>query len=317
MLLVLAAISSTGDAEAKTRGWCGQARHAEFLRRKFPAQAAELDYSSKKCPMKGKCDDPKVRDAYRIRPLKLRLWVHVFCSSWGDLPDGVDKRRVKEQIAFLSRDLGSYALGVELVNTSFHFDDRYYNVSSDDDDFDDIVLEMKKEYAVQPDKWINVYVMQSPGSLEGFSTLPWESYATGYAGGLWLSAAYFGWGNRTMIHEMGHVAGLLHTFEGSSDGDSCGTPCAELVHAFDDPHADLVGDFCADTPATNENYECADPPKNATDCAGTPFGQTDYENYMSYSDDGCLLSFTDQQLRRAHCWICNSAIKSQVKGCHT
>jgi hypothetical protein len=57
--------------------------------------------------------------------------------------------------------------------------------------------------------------------------------------------------------------------------------CYEAVHTPDDYKANFVGDFCADTPATPLSYRC----DNALgkDCFGTPFGKTDFDNYMAYA----------------------------------
>lgn len=75
---------------------------------------------------------------------------------------------------------------------------------------------------------------------------------------------------RTCTHEVGHWLGLRHIW---GDG-GC-----------------LVDDFCEDTPSSDEpNYSCA---------AHTSCGSVDMiENYMDYTDDQCMNTFTQDQKYR-------------------
>ncbi|OAQ67809.1 metalloprotease 1 [Pochonia chlamydosporia 170] len=79
-----------------------------------------------------------------------------------------------------------------------------------------------------------------------------------------------------VVHEVGHWFGLLHTFQGG---------CIE-------------GDFVDDTPAQDRpNFGC---PKQVPDtCVGDDFpGLDPIHNYMDYSDDVCMNSFTVGQINR-------------------
>ena len=73
---------------------------------------------------------------------------------------------------------------------------------------------------------------------------------------------------RTMTHEVGHYLGLFHTFQGGCGG---------------------AGDGIADTPAVDApNYGC---PTGHVSC-----GTTDMiENYMDYTDDLCMNTYTAGQ----------------------
>ncbi|MQP24435.1 T9SS type A sorting domain-containing protein [Flavobacterium sp. LMO8] len=78
---------------------------------------------------------------------------------------------------------------------------------------------------------------------------------------------------RTMTHEVGHWVGLRHIW---GDGN-----CA-------------VDDFCADTPAAAAaNYGC---PTGTNSCPAA--GNDMIQNYMDYTDDACMDTFTNDQKTR-------------------
>eukprot|EP00981_Chlorochromonas_danica_P000328 scaffold85_cov175-Ochromonas_danica.AAC.13 len=81
----------------------------------------------------------------------------------------------------------------------------------------------------------------------------------------------------TLVHEAGHWLGLFHTFQGGCSND-----------------ASDGGDQIADTPAeASPAYGC---PSNRDTCTGPSFpGLDPVNNYMDYSDDSCMDSFTDLQ----------------------
>ena len=81
---------------------------------------------------------------------------------------------------------------------------------------------------------------------------------------------------RTLTHEVGHWLGLRHIW---GDTSAC----------TDD-------DYCPDTPeASTENYGC---PTGSDSCAFPPGIPDMIENYMDYTDDACMNTFTaDQKLR--------------------
>lgn len=109
------------------------------------------------------------------------------------------------------------------------------------------------------------------------------------AEGILINAHHFGESDiasvhnlgRTLTHEMGHYLGLLHTWGG---GD-CDT-----------------NDYCADTPPVSEPVRgCpATPPPS---CDGRPIM---IENYMNWTSDGCMSTFTNDQIARMHYVLENS-----------
>lgn len=86
---------------------------------------------------------------------------------------------------------------------------------------------------------------------------------------------------RTLTHEIGHYLGLLHTWGG---GD-----CDE-------------NDFCEDTPAVDGPVTgCPENPPPG--CDGTPIM---VENYMNWTADRCMNTFTRDQIERMHYVLENS-----------
>ncbi|RBP32108.1 putative secreted protein (Por secretion system target) [Oceanihabitans sediminis] len=80
---------------------------------------------------------------------------------------------------------------------------------------------------------------------------------------------------RTLTHELGHWIGLRHIW---GDSSSCSND-----------------DFCADTPdATDANYGCP----TLDSCPSDGLGNDMVENYMDYTDDSCMDTFTFDQVAR-------------------
>ena len=81
---------------------------------------------------------------------------------------------------------------------------------------------------------------------------------------------------RTMTHEVGHWLGLRHIWGDGPQAGSCG-----------------VDDYCADTPnAAQPNYNCV----ANNSCGGSPTDQI--QNYMDYTNDACMDTFTQDQKDR-------------------
>ncbi len=89
---------------------------------------------------------------------------------------------------------------------------------------------------------------------------------------------------RTTTHEVGHWLGLRHIW---GDGDC------------------TVDDFCNDTPTAEEpNYSC--------DANFSCVSEDMIENYMDYTDDGCMNIFTLEQKQRMHTVLENSPRRREL-----
>ena len=137
---------------------------------------------------------------------------------------------------------------------------------------------------VDPSQYLNAWVVNKisyQGSyLFGFGQFPGGNPATD---GIVVGHKF--WGRtgvvafpydkgRTATHEVGHWLNLRHIWGDATCGD----------------------DLVSDTPVHNtSNFGCPTYPHKST-CAGTPTEMT--VNYMDYTDDGCMVMFTNGQKSR-------------------
>lgn len=161
---------------------------------------------------------------------------------------------------------------------------RYYNwndlYSYDINTFDDggtNNINLANLIGYDRPNYCNIYVLDWGGGPLGFAYIPPSDY------GVYMRSSYFGltggnYGqNRTLVHEAGHYCGLFHTFQSTS---SCGP----------ETNCNAQGDRVCDTPPTTGNWAC---PTNGGAC-----GNDLVNNYMDYTYDTCMDSFTEGQKTR-------------------
>ncbi len=234
----------------------------------------------------------RLAKAYTVGPLDARLAdpvtvpvaVHVIRSGPGVAEGNVPDGWIEAQVDTLNATFGPlgvrFALSlIDRVDNGAWY--RDLGIGSPQE------REMKRALAVDPSRVLNLYTASLGLDYLGWATLPDDTgEADGYQGVVVLDQSLPG-GNavpyhlgHTATHEVGHWAGLYHTFSGG-----CSAP----------------NDGVADTPQQRSGTSrCPSPAPDS--CPSDP-GADPIHNYMDYSDDACMTEFTAGQAARARAML--------------
>ena len=141
------------------------------------------------------------------------------------------------------------------------------------------------------DSYLNIWVVNSiegsgQGTTLGYAYLPYNNWGAGHGilnrhDRIGRVGTALNNGGRTLTHEMGHICGLLHTFQ-----DGC--------HSSD---CESSGDFICDTPPTEQVFGCLPTNNSCNDVpVNDPYGfdvLDQNENHMSYNT--CRRMFSEGQ----------------------
>ncbi len=158
-------------------------------------------------------------------------------------------------------------------------------------------------------------ILDSP-SIIGVGTFPWMTWPID---GIVMrndcigNSTYINFGmfqpldkGNILAHEVGHYLGLFHTFE-TITGSNIATAGSTVVSCYGQTAgtANSEGDLIYDTPPTKINGNVGPGPLNTCNETYAPFGTLPDENdlledFMSYSDDDLMNTFTQKQSERAY-----------------
>ncbi|KAF8646894.1 hypothetical protein AX16_007059 [Volvariella volvacea WC 439] len=189
----------------------------------------------------------------------------------GWIPD----EQISEQMDVINKDYNGTGLVFNHTETNRIIRSDWFSTASDDMDLE---MEMKTQLRKGGPETLNIYTVQT--QLLGRAAFPVDYESDPIYDGILLNYGTLPGGflepynlGRTLTHEAGHWVGLYHTFEGGCEG----------------------GDEVDDTPAEAEaGYGC---PIGRDSCPNDP-GLDPIQNFMDYSNDDCMDSFTPGQIAR-------------------
>ncbi|MBI2567259.1 MAG: zinc metalloprotease [Candidatus Schekmanbacteria bacterium] len=206
------------------------------------------------------------------------VYFHVITSSSGagNISDGM----IADQIAVLNEAYGPLGWNFDLVSVDRTANSTWYTMGYGSTAESQAKAALRRGTAED----LNIYAANIGDGLLGWATFPSSYAGSPSKDGVVLlnqslpggTAEPYNLGN-TATHEVGHWMGLYHTFQGGCKNTS------------------KSGDYVTDTPAEKSPaYGC---PVNRDSCPRQA-GLDPTENFMDYTDDACMWTFSSGQATR-------------------
>ena len=301
---------------------CGSVEYEKYLQSLHPERATKDEFESWLAPKVQEIQAQRSNGASIM--ITLPVVYHIITDGTGS--ENLSAATIQAQNDQLNLDFGNssgspysvaadteveFCLATENESGSTLFEPGINRVTDFGDgpfsrpDFENNI---KPQTQWDPTRYFNVWVGDLGGSLLGYAQFPSNSGLQGLntnggdANTDGVVVLYSSVGSvanpssggpynlgRTLTHEVGHWLGLRHIW-----GDS--SACTN-------------DDFCADTPdATNSNGGCP----TVDSCPSDGLGADMVENYMDYSNDACLNTFTADQKTRIQAVLANSPRRMEL-----
>jgi len=211
-------------------------------------------------------------------PTYVNVYFHVIRKGTGVSNGDVTTTMINDQMTILNNAYAGVGVKFQLISVDRTTNATWYTMSPGSTAEANAKAALRKGTADD----LNIYTANPGGGLLGWATFP-SSYAgaksqdgvvllySSLPGG---SAAPYNLGD-TGTHEVGHWMGLYHTFQGG---------CSQTA-----------GDYVSDTPA--EKTAASGCPTGRDTCP-TLSGLDPIRNFMDYTDDSCMNTFSSGQVSR-------------------
>ena len=301
---------------------CASVEYEQYLKALYPERATNAEFETWLAP---KIEAVKAQRSNGVSIITtIPVVFHILTDGVGN--ENLSEAAIQAQIDQLNLDFGngagsSYTVATDTevrfclaqqnetevtmfepgINRITDYDDGPFSMS----DFENTI---KPATQWDPTRYLNIWVSDLSAGLLGYAQFPSNSGLSGLntnGGGAntdGVVVASFTVGSvlnpgpggpynlgRTLTHEVGHWIGLRHIW---GDSGSCSND-----------------DYCADTPdATTSNGGCP----TVDSCPSDGLGADMVENYMDYSNDACMDTFTADQTTRIQAVLANSPRRMEL-----
>jgi Pregnancy-associated plasma protein-A len=206
--------------------------------------------------------------------VSIPVWFHVIRDSNG--LGGVTTTQINNQISVMNQAFQGAGISFTLAGVDYTNNSQWYTCATTGCE-----SKMKQALHKGTASTLNFYTNNMGQGLLGWATFPWSYASNPLMDGVVVLQSSLPGGSTTNYnegdtgtHEVGHWVGLYHTFQGG-----CTSP----------------GDSVDDTPY--EGSSAAGCPVGRDTCASA--GVDPIENFMDYSYDSCMYTFSNGQNSRA------------------
>ena len=301
---------------------CASVEYEQYLKALYPERATNAEFETWLAP---KIEAVKAQRSNGVSIITtIPVVFHILTDGVGN--ENLSEAVIQAQIDQLNLDFGngagsSYTVATDTevrfclaqqnetevtmfepgINRITDYNDGPFSMS----DFENTI---KPATQWDPTRYLNIWVSDLSAGLLGYAQFPSNSGLSGLnnnGGGAntdGVVVASFTVGSvlnpgpggpynlgRTLTHEVGHWIGLRHIW---GDSGSCSND-----------------DYCADTPdATTSNGGCP----TVDSCPSDGLGADMVENYMDYSNDACMDTFTADQKTRIQAVLANSPRRMEL-----